>query len=557
MQKVIGLDIGSYSIKAIEIVNTFKSYEVVNFYEVVIPNLESVPLDAIVPICMEQLFQEHNLQADRILTAMPGQFISSRVIPFGFNDPRKIAASIAIEIEEYVPFNMDDMIIDHQILGMSKGKTMALAVMTRKAFLRNFLDLLRRVNIDPKLVDVDSLAFYNLSPTLNIPDDECYALVDVGNEKTSVCIIKGGVLRMFRSINLGGRYITDFLARDLDVNFHEAQRIKHRVSNVFHGSYRGEDLNEADRMVSERITLAANAIVKELGRTIYAFKTWESREPITRIIVTGGTSRLKNFERFLTDQLEIPVEKFDVSRTSVSISPDLIRSQEILPQSLAIGLRAVNNLKTHSQINLRRGEFAYVQNYEAIMKGVTRAFQVIAFAIALLMVTYVVKYYFYNQQINKVKDQYIQEFTSNFPELKKKYATSGIAFKKIRSDAEAKLKTSIRDKKTAVDEFKLSTSESGAVTVIKEISMAIPKETKIDVTEFDFKTTLPGQGKLVLRAETDNFASQSAIIEDLKKIKVLKNVDEKTSGAKPGSDGKVIEFTVQADYAQPSTETTL
>ncbi len=557
MQKVIGLDIGSYSIKAIEIVNTFKSYEVVNFYEVVIPNLESVPLDAIVPICMEQLFQEHNLQADRILTAMPGQFISSRVIPFAFNDPRKIAASIAIEIEEYVPFNMDDMIIDHQILGVAKGKTMALAVMTRKAFLRNFLDLLGRVNIDPKLVDVDSLAFYNLSPTLNIPDDECYALVDVGNEKTSVCIIKGGVLRMFRSINLGGRYITDFLARDLDVNFHEAQRIKHRVSSVFHGNYRGEDLSESDRMVCERITLAANAIVKELGRTIYAFKTWESREPITRIILTGGTSRLQNFEKFLTDQLEIPVEKFDVSRTSVSISGELIRRQEILPQSLAIGLRAVNNLKNHSQINLRRGEFSYVQNYEVIMSGAAKAFKVISLVLALLMVTYVVKYYFYNKQINKVKEQYIQEFTSNFPDLKKKYTAPGIAFKKLRADAETKLKSSIRDKKTAVDEFKLSTNESGAVSVMKEISQAIPKETKIDVTEFDFKTTLPGQGKLILRAETDNFASQSAILEALNKIKILQNVQEKASSAKPGSEGKVIEFTVNADYIHPSAETTL
>ena len=82
MQKVIGLDIGSYSIKVVEIVNTFKSYEITNFYEVVIPNIEGVPLDAIVPVCIEQLFRENNLKADRILTAMPGQFISGSSIPF-------------------------------------------------------------------------------------------------------------------------------------------------------------------------------------------------------------------------------------------------------------------------------------------------------------------------------------------------------------------------------------------------------------------------------------------------------------------------------------------
>ena len=213
MQKVIGLDIGSYSIKAVEIVNTFKSYEITNFYETVIPNIEGVPLDAIVPVCMEQLFKENDIKADRILTAMPGQFISSRVLPFNFSDPRKIEASVMVELEDQVPFNMDDMIIDHQMaLGTAYGKTMALAVMTdsNKTFFKELLDLLSRINIDPKLVDVDSLAFYNISSQVTENDDKNYALVDIGNEKTTVCIVRNGLLRMFRSINLGGRYITDF-----------------------------------------------------------------------------------------------------------------------------------------------------------------------------------------------------------------------------------------------------------------------------------------------------------------------------------------------------------
>lgn len=553
MQKVIGLDIGSYSIKAIEIVNTFKSYEVVNFYETVIPNLEGVPLDAIVPICMEQLFMEHNLTADRIITAMPGQFISSRVIPFAFSDPRKIQQTIAVELEEYVPFNMEDMIIDHQILGHSKGQTMALAVMTRKAFLRNFLDLLSRVNIDPKLIDVDSLAFYNLCPTILSEPEECYALVDVGNEKTSVCIIKGGVLRMFRSINLGGRYITDFLARDLECSFHEAQRAKHAVSTVLHSQFQGEKLGKLEHRIAERTTLAAHAIVKELGRTFYAYKSWD-KDPINRVILTGGTSKLQGFEQFLSDQLELNFEKFDLRRTNISVSQSLDTKQEVLPQSLAIGLRAVTNLKKHSQINLRRGEFAYVQNYEAIMKGVTQAFKVISLVLVLLMFTYIVKFYFYNKQIDKVKDQYVQEFTSSFPELKKKYSDKNMTFKKLKTDAESKLRGGIRDKQAAVAEFLLANSESAPLRVLKEISEVLPKTVKVDVTEFDFRTTQPGQGKLVLRAETDNFASQSAIIEALGKTKVLRKVEEKNSGTKPGSDGKIIEFTIHAEYVHPNSE---
>lgn len=551
MQKVIGLDIGSYSIKAVEIVNTFKSYEITNFYETVIPNLEGVPLDAVVPVCMEQLFQEHQLSADRIITAMPGQFISSRILPFYFSDPRKIETSILVELEDHVPFNMDDMIVDHQILGSSGGQTLALAVMTRKVFLRNFLDLLARIDIDPKLVDIDSLAFYNLSGCMNFEADECVALVDVGNEKTSVCIIRQGVLKMFRSINLGGRYITDFLARDLEVNFHEAQRIKHRVSRVLYSGDSGADLDPHDRMVAERTTLAANAIIKELGRTFYAFKNWD-KDPLKRIILTGGTSKTANFEHFLSEQLEVPVEKFTLASTNLIVNPELEPLQEVLPQSLAIGLRAVSNVKKHSQINLRKGEFAYVQDYESIMRGAALAFKVIAVLMVVLLSTYLVKYYFYSSQIEKVKEQYQREFLAQFPDQRTRYRNANVTFAKLRQDAEMRYRQGIMEKQDAIIEFQTLNRESPPLRLLKEMSEAIPKDVKIDITLFDYKTTLPGQGKFILRAETDNFASQSAIVEALNKVPVLKAIEERQSGAKPGTDGRVIEFTIHADYEAAS-----
>ncbi len=547
MQKVIGLDIGSYSIKAIEIINTFKSYEITNFYETVIPRLDNVPLDAVVPTCMEQLFAENRLDADRIITAMPGQFISSRVLSFNFSDPRKIDASIIAELEDFVPFNMDDMIIDHQVLGTIGGKTLALAVMTRKAFLKNFLDLLKRIQIDPKLVDIDSLAFYNLSAFMNLENNKCVALVDIGHEKTAVCIVREGVLRMFRSINLGGRYITEFLARDLETDYHEAQRIKHALGRVFCQEDMGEGLDARDRKIAERMTLASNAIVKELGRTFYSYKTWDN-EPIDKVIISGGTSKMLNLEKFLSEQLEVNAEKMNLERTSLKIGPGLTDVKEIMPQSLAIGLRAVTNIKKHSQINLRRDEFAYVQDYESIMKGATAAFRVVAIAITLLLVSYVFKHYFYSKQINEVQDLYMKEFLTSMPDMKKKYKVRPANFNSMRKDAEDRLRLGVMERRNAIMEFQMASQGSGALRLLQEISAGIPKDVIIDVTTFDFKATLPGKGKLQLRAETDNFASQSAIIESLKKVPVLKNVVEKDSGTKPGSDGKKIEFTINADY---------
>lgn len=545
MQRVIGLDIGSYSIKAVEILNTLKSYEIVNFYENVIPHLDGVPMDAVAPSCMEQLFRENNLEADRIVTAMPGQFISSRVVTLGFSDPRKVEASVYAEVEDAVPFNMDDMIIDHQILGSVTGKTIALAVMTRKAFLKNFLDLLQRINIDPKLVDVDSLAFYNLSSYMRAEPGRCFGMVDIGHEKTSVCIVKDGVLRMFRSINLGGRYITEFLARDLETSFQDAQRIKHRVSRVLSQDNQANDVSGDEKIVIERTTLAANAIIKELGRTLYAFKSWE-KEPLSHLYISGGTSKIKNLVELIQDQLEVPAELCRLDQTELKISPDLTEHQYVMPQGVAIGMRTVSSIKKHSQVNLRRGEFAYVQNYESFLKAAVKGLQVIAIAIVLLIFSYGFKYWIYSSHISDLQAQYKREFLQMAGTNQSRFQNPQ-TFTKLVSDSKGYLNSRLQDMRRGLEIFSKQNGDQGPLILLKQISESVPKSVLVDVTLYEFKTIEGGDGRLTIRAETEGYASQSEFIEALRKVPNLEDVTETQSGQKPGKSN-IIEFTVTAKY---------
>ena len=482
---------------------------------------------------------------------MPGQFISSRILPFNFSDPGKIQASVMVELEELVPFNLEDMVVDHQILGSVKGQTLALAVMTRKAFLRNFLELLARIDIDPKLVDIDSLAFYNLSSHLDLETNQNVVMVDVGHEKTSVCIVRDGVLRVFRSINLGGRYITDFLARDLETDFFEAQRIKHRVSRVTCESDQADDVTGVDKSVIERMTFAASAIVKELGRTFYAFKSWD-QEPLKKVYLSGGTSAITNFDRLLEEQLEVNVERLRLGGSDLKIGERVSARMDVVPQSLAIGLRAVSTVKNHSQINLRRGEFAFVQNYESLLKVGAWSFRMIAVVLALLVVSYVFKHYFYMAQIEDLKKNYEKVLISQVPEMKKRIRKKKMSFRKLRKEGESRLRQEINVRRSATEEFRMANSSTAPLEVMLGISRAIPADTLVDVTLLDYRATVAGEGRLRLKAETDGFASQSKIIDALKGVAVLKNIEEKSSATKPGSDGKVIEFTIEADYKPAS-----
>ena len=547
MQKVIGLDIGSYSIKAVEIINSFKSYQIKNFYELEMPYRDDVEKDVVLAQCLEKLFKDNNLQADRILTAMPGQYISSRIVPVGFSDPRKINMAVLSEVEDAVPFNMDDMIVDHQILGTGPdGRTIVMVVMTRKNFLKGFLDHLQHVNIDPKLIDVDSLSFYNLAPYLKADPEECVAMVDIGHEKTSVCIVHNGLLRMFRSINIGGAYLTEFLSRDLESTLAEAQAVKHRVSRITCEADPGTGLNPADRLVAERMTLACNAIVKDLGRTLYAFKTWD-RTKISRIFLSGGSARIKNMDLYLSEQLGIPVVLNRLDATDLKIDETLSEQAIVMPQSVAIGMRSVVSAKKHSQINLRKGEFAYVQNYAQIMRVGKIVSQVLGVAILLLMVSYGFRSFLYKKQMTELEREYQKEYSSIGMSRKK---TQGVMdFQRFRGDVRTSVQKEVSSRREAVNGFVAMSGTSPGLLVMQDISAAIPKTVKIDVTQFLFtgSPTAPG-GKLSLKAETDGYSSVEAIKEAIKKIPTISEVEEKQSGGKPGTDNKVIEFSLNMSF---------
>mgnify|MGYP000626743139 CR=1 FL=1 len=542
MQKIIGLDIGSYSIKAVEILNKFKSYEISNFCENPIPHLDDVPPDELIPLCMEQLFKENDLQADRIITAMPGQYISSRVLSFNFSEPHKVAAAVFAEIEDAVPFDLSDMIVDHQILGQMDAKTVALVVMTKKTFLANFLEHLQRINIDPKLVDVDSLSFYNLSPHLPMTPGKCYGIVDVGHEKTSVCLVQDGVLRMFRSINLGGRYITEFLARDLEVTYNEAQEIKHRISRVFTLNEKDNFENNYENRVIDRITIASNTIIKDLGRTLYAFKTWE-KAPIEGIFLSGGTSKIQKFDAYLSEHLDVPVIHLPIERSALKVNPDIAAKMPVMAQGISIGLRAVSSVKRHSQINLRKGEFAFSQDYASIFKAASVSLKTISFVMILLACSYMTKYFSYSRQIENLQETFVNALPAD---LKKKNQKSGLGFAKIARDAKVNLQDRIESKRSSAKGFVDLNSDSGALISLYKISANLPAEIKINVTEYKYESAPDGSGRIRLRIEADSFDTIAKFEASVKKIKGLNGVEEKSSETKPGSEIKMA--VIEARY---------
>ena len=188
----------------------------------------------------------------------------------------------------------------------------------------------------------------------------------------------------------------------------------------------------------------------------------------------------------------------------------------IMPQSVAIGMRAVGTMKRHSQINLRQDEFAFVQNYESILKSSSIAFKVIAVVLLILCVSYGMKFFFYQRQIDVLQAQYLKEYTTAFPAAKSQYVKDKFTFTKLRNDATQKLQKEVTTKRNAVSSFLDENLASPALITLKALSETIPKDVKVDITTYQYTTVVTGGGKLIIRGEADGYAASTAVLEAIK-----------------------------------------
>lgn len=562
MQKILGLDIGSYSIKAIEIVNTFKAYKVTKFYENIIPEIEGLDQSLLGMTAVRQLFNENEIEVDRTYTAMMGLLVSMRVLSLPNVKKRMIPQVVQNELESQAPISLDDVVIDQQVLDSQHGVSTVLAVLSRKDHVEAYLNGLKDLNIEPKVIDVDYLSFMNLYPFLTFDGGQSIAssnakekklenaaalqprlILDIGHLKTSVVLFSGGKLVAARTIRMGGRYFTDFLQKSLGITFNEAQRVKHAVSRIeFNPSVKSTTGQEREFFVAKNLTLAVSELVKELVRTLHSFKAHERIVPES-ILLTGGSSVIKNLPEYLEEALGLPVKKLQFDSERLKIDAPELEKTSTISQALAVALRGVPG-KEQSQINLRRGELALVGSYDAVLKQVSNISILFASLLFCLVASYGLRWWLYGKQIDNLKKEYRAQVTQIIgtepKNLKNIAASSSFDLKVYSGQASKYINDEIKARENILTQ--VSQQKSAApLRILNEVSRAIPKTIPLDVTNF----AVQGNA-LTLEGETDSFSSSEKILELVKGITQLENVERKSQENKPGSDGKVIKFTLAA-----------
>lgn len=298
----VGLDIGSGLIKLV-VINHGSGEPVLSkvAFTAVADDaiVEGEVMDpGLVADAIKGLFETAGIKPRQVVTAVGGRDVIIKKISMDRMKEAEAREVIRWEAEQHVPFDMDNVELDFQILDPhADGLQMTvLLVAAKRELIETKLSLLSDVGIQPSIVDVDSFALHNAFE-LNYPDAMrgVVGLVNIGHEMTNVNILEDGVPVLTRDLPVGTRRLREDLQRERGVSAAEADRI-----------LQGMESSEA---LAPFLGPRAEELAVGVERAA-AFLQTASRSAagLSRLYLSGGGSRIPGLSRILADRLRLPVE---------------------------------------------------------------------------------------------------------------------------------------------------------------------------------------------------------------------------------------------------------
>ena len=232
-KSLVGLDIGSSAVKAVELRKKGSSYELVNLgieplgQDTVV---DGAIMDALsVSSAIEKIFNDNRIKTRNVATSVSGHSVIVKRVTVGANTDEELYNAIPYEAQQHIPFDMSDVNLSYQSLGPSpagSGTDVMLVAVKREKIL-NHTNVLSQAGKIPTVVDYDGFAVYNaFEVNYEVPPDQMGALLNIGASIMNIVIGRGGNPLFTRDVSVGGNQYTDTLQKELDLSYEDAERLK-------------------------------------------------------------------------------------------------------------------------------------------------------------------------------------------------------------------------------------------------------------------------------------------------------------------------------------------
>ncbi len=273
-----------------------------------------------VQLQLQEMRAELGISAGRgVLLSVPGQQVFSRFVKLPPVSRDKIHQMVQFEAQQNVPFPINEVVWDHQFLGSGVGTIDVMLAAMKAELIEQIVDAVVKAGLRPELVDVAPLAIYNAVRYSYTELPSCTLVIDIGARSTDLIFIEEN--RIFnRSIPVGGNVITQQIAKEFDLPFAEAEKLKKQHAFVgLGGAYEAPASQVADK-VSKTVRSVMTRLHTEITRSINFYRTQQSGGAPGLALLTGGSSIITYTDTFLKEKLQIDVDYFNPFQ-SVSVAP--------------------------------------------------------------------------------------------------------------------------------------------------------------------------------------------------------------------------------------------
>lgn len=310
-RSIIGIDITSSSVKVLEISSTDNKYRIEGY------GAEPLPANAIegntvkdieaVAMCIKRVLSKAHLSGKHAVVAVPDSAVISKVVQIndGLNDA-EIEELIVMEADKYIPYPIDEINIDFEVLGHSpKNSAMldVLIVASRAENVGSRVEAVTRAGLEAKIVDVESFAVERAAHLLakELPaqgQDKIVAVIDIGTLYTHLFVLHGMKIIFTREEEFGGKQLIDSIAAQYQVSFEQAALMKAEV-------------NLPENYEEEVLAPFIEMILLQVKRTLQFFFSTSHHGFVDHIILAGGVARLPNLAGLVQEKTGIPTSVAD------------------------------------------------------------------------------------------------------------------------------------------------------------------------------------------------------------------------------------------------------
>jgi type IV pilus assembly protein PilM len=298
-----GLDIGSSAVKVIELASGNGGRVALRSYGSVLLPRGAITDGAIrdagaVADAIRECVRDAGVRSRAAVISISGREAITKRVVLPKVSARELADAIMLEAEHHIPFAVDEVFVDYQVVGKSIDAMDVLLVAVKRPKVLEYIAAVEAAGLEVAVVDLDAFAMQNqFELSAPAPGGDAVALVDIGATVMKTNVVRDGVPIFVRDVPFGGNHYTEAIAERLAVPFDEAEAAK-RGEDV---GLSWEDLIPALESVSRELSL-------EVQRTFDYFASSTESERIGRIVLSGGCARLTGLCAFLSSAWSIPVE---------------------------------------------------------------------------------------------------------------------------------------------------------------------------------------------------------------------------------------------------------